>query len=157
MSMIIQPPIHGLLAEFATAIFTISIGIYLEYKKLGRASMVFSVIGLILYIVTTQLDWLTLPLLVIYAFLGVLVAIFKTKRLYGFFGSKMYGSLLFAIAILHVPTIQQQIYTEIFSTVTQQETQGFLVSFYETLILIWFVTAISTWTIGKIVKPKKNK
>jgi hypothetical protein len=147
MSLFIQPPIQGVLAEFVSALFIIGAGIYLEYKKQERASIVFNVIGLIVTAFTTTMDIMVVPFLAVYLLSGGLVAFFNVKFLFGVFGSKMYGSLLLAVAIIHLPDAQNQIIEWL---ATPQ-------LFYSTFIVLWLLIAFFAWIFGWLVKPKKHK
>jgi hypothetical protein len=157
LSFLVQPAIQGVLAEFLSALVIIGIGIYLEYKGLDRASVVLNLGGLIVFAFTTQMDILVIPLLGLYFFFGMLIAIFKVKKLYGLFGSKVYGSLLLIVAVFQLPSIQNPIYEMlIVSQASQEAMNTVLIFFYGLLLFSWFMTCVFVWIFARILKPKKH-
>lgn len=148
MLIAIQPSVNGILAEFISALVIIVTGLYLEKHGLNRACVGLNVIGLIVIAVTTQLDLLVIPLLTVYLFFGILIFVFKVKWIYSLFGSKTYGSLLLAIAFIHIPDIQQQFNIMLSSSIPSEI---FLEIFYGFLIIVWIMLAISAFILGKIL------
>ena len=155
MSANIQPAMEAVLAELVSSSIIIAVGIYLEYKKLDRLSIAVNVVGFLIMALTTQLDVLVMPILGFYLVVGVLIAVFQVEWLYGFFGSKTYGALLLAIAIIHTPMVQP-LYSSILSVSTQQEGWDILVRFYTWLLVTWIITAFCVWVISRNVKSKKH-
>jgi len=155
MSLNIQPAIGTVLAELVSSSIIIAIGIYLEYRKLDRLSIAVNVVGFLIMALTTHLDVLVMPLLAVYLVIGVLIAVCEVEWLYGFFGSKTYGALLLAIAVIHTPMVQP-IYSSILFVSSAQEGWDILIRFYELLIVTWIITAICVWIIARIVKSKKH-
>ena len=150
MSIIVEPPIQGLLAEFLIAISIITLGIILEHKKQNRASIFANIIGLGLLLVSSPIDLVVLPLLIGYLALGVLIALIEIKRVYGFFGSKVYGSLLFAVALFHIPSFQENIR----ALINSENSDVVIVLIYSVLILMWLIVATASFVISKIVLKK---
>ena len=155
MSLNIQPAIETVLAELVSSSIIIAVGIYLEYRKRDRLSIAVNVVGFLIMALTTQLDVLVMPILGFYLVIGVLIAVLKVEWLYGFFGSKTYGALLLAIAIIHTPMVQP-LYSSILSVSTKEEGWAVLIRFYTWLLVTWIITAICVWIIARIVKPKKH-
>lgn len=155
MSLDIHPAIGTVLAELVSSSVVIAVGIYLGYKKLDRLSIAFNVVGFLIMAVTTQLDVLVMPVLALYLGIGVMIAVLKVDWLYGFFGSKMYGALLLAIAIIHTPMVQP-LYSFILSVRSVEGAWDVLIRFYTWLLAIWIITAACVWITSRIVKTKKH-
>jgi hypothetical protein len=155
LSLDIHPAIGTVLVELVSSSIVIAVGIYLEYKKLDRASVAFNVVGFLILAVTTQLDVLVMPVLAFYLGISVLIAVLKVEWLYGFFGSKTYGAFLLAIAIIHTPMVQP-LYSSILSIRSVEGAWDVLIRFYTWLTVTWIITAICVWIIARIVKPKKH-
>jgi hypothetical protein len=157
MSLVTQPTIEGVLAEFLSAGVIILAGIFLESRKsnqnesrkLKRASVVLTVVGLVVFALTTQLDWLLILPLVVYSGLGLLIAIANVSWLFWLFGSKTYGSLMFSIAIFHIPGFQKKIYEIIFSLQMTEALNMFLVVYYCELVFVWIVIAVIVWVLAR--------
>lgn len=153
---IVQPPIEGILAEFIIAFLTIAVGIFLENSGSSRKSIIFAAVGLIVTAITTSLDILVLPILLVYFFVGVLVAFFKVELVYGLFGSKVYGSLILSMAITHIPSFHEYLYNSLIM-VSQASQLIILRDFYLLLLFMWLMLAITAWIIGKIIFKKKKR
>ena len=158
MSLITQPPIQGVIVEFLSAGIIILTGIFLESRrsnqhesyKLKRASVVLTVAGLAIIALTTQVDWLLIIPLVVYSSLGLLIAVGNVHWLFWLFGSKTYGSLMFSIAIFHIPDFQKKIYEIIFNPLmTEALMTEFLKVYYAMLVFVWIVTAICVWVMAR--------
>jgi len=155
MSVNIQPSTVMVLAELASSSIIIAMGIYLEYKKFDRLFIAVNAVGFSIFALTTQLDVLVMPILGFYLVIGVLITVFQVEWLYGFFGSKTYGALLLAIAIIHTPMVQP-LYSSLLSVRTPQEGWDILVWFYTWLMVTWIITAVCVLIVARIVKSKKH-
>ena len=153
-----QPPIQGVLGEFASAFLIILVGILLEKgggqdsAKRKRISVVLTLLGLVAFVFTTQGDILTLLPLIAYSSLGALIAFGNIKWLFWFFGSKTYGSFMFAIAIFHVPTFQQEIYGNLLNLPTEALVQEFVKEYYIFLVVVWAIIAFIVWVVACLRK-----
>jgi len=103
------PIVGGIYAELGSALIIIMIGILSETRGVNKRSVAANLLGLFLMLVTAGLDLAVLPLLALYMMFGIAVFLKKWRKLFFFFSSKMYGCLMLAIAILHIPATQQAV------------------------------------------------
>lgn len=144
-----EPLAVGLVAEFIVAIATIIFGIVFEKGRKDRFFVFAYLFGFVVMVITTNFDFSVFPLLLIYSGIGLFFAIMNWKRLFGLFGSKVYGSLLFTIACLHTAPVQEQLKIML-SVCTTTESQLFFLEFYYVLLcILWFIVALIVWGINR--------
>jgi hypothetical protein len=157
MSLVTQPAIEGVSAEFLSAILIILAGILLEShnanktdRKLQRVSVGLTALGLIVFMFTTKLDWLLVLPLFAYMGIGLLVALANVESLFWLFGSKTYGSLMFSMAIFHIPEFQNKVNEVLFHPqLTPEILNQFLWVYYIFLVIFWVITGIFVWIIAR--------
>jgi hypothetical protein len=158
MSFVTQPPIQGVLVEFASAGVLMVLGMVLENGKYDRASVFATVIGFFVLPFTTEFDWLVMPIPLFYCLFGFIVAIIPwngLRKVYGLFGSKVYGSLMFSIAVFHIPQIRGVFEQVLLSpTLTQEVANQVLELYYAFVVIVWVFTAILVWVASRKLKKK---
>jgi hypothetical protein len=131
---LVSPSINGVLAQLLGALLIIAVGVLFK-ERLNRKFVYVNIIGLVLFAVTSELNLLDLPLLIFYVFLGILVAYFEVDKLYGLFGSIVYGSLLFAITFFQLSTFQDFFN----SLLLDYKSANLFLEFYYGLIFVYWL------------------
>lgn len=150
--MFVAPPIEGVMAELLVACSIIAVGIWLE-GRMSRKYVFLNLMGLLVIAITTRLDLLVVPLLTFYLILGVVIAYYKKEGVYFLFGSKAYGSLLLALAFIHMSNFQEGL--SLFYK--QLPLIDFLEIFYATLLILWGVSIIFVLVFAKVIKNNRRR
>lgn len=145
----VSAPIEGIFAELLLAFSIIVVGIFAE-GRLGRKYVYINLVGLLVTVFTSSIDLLVLPLLVVYIVIGLVIAYYKKSFIYALFGSKVYGSLLLAVAIVHTPSVQEWLSTLLSS---QMLSANVFVGFYYFLLFVfWVILGVFVFIFLRIVK-----
>jgi hypothetical protein len=101
----------GVFAEFLAALMMITVAILVEHGWTTKTSLAVNMLGLTFMLISTGIDIFVLPLLMVYLLIGVYAYMKKKRGAFFLFSSKSYGSLMLAIAFLHVPQAQSYLLT----------------------------------------------
>ena len=136
--------------ELIGALLIIVTGIALE-KKLNAATIILNILAIVWTIVSSGVDVIVLPLLIVYISSGLLIVFFKLKHAYGFLGLKTYGSLMFAIALLHTPGVQEGL-----SAFNLSVTQ---LGLFSTIMVLgyWLIIAFFVYLLAWIFRKKRKR
>ncbi len=158
MNLHLAPVLAGVPAELASALIIIIIGVLSETNGVNAKSVLANLLGVFLMLITSGLDLIVLPLLAVYAVFGAVGFMHKWRRVYFFFSSKTYGSLMFAIAVLHSQTAQTLLQTFVQTAPQNIVSLSYLVAASTALVVLcWVPVGFFSYVAAWVMKLNKTK
>lgn len=158
LNLQLAPVLAGFPAELASALVIIIIGVLSETSGVNAKSVLANLLGVFLMLITSGLDLIVLPLFVLYAIFGAVAFFHKWRQVYFFFSSKTYGSLMFAIALLHSQTAQASLQTVVQTAPQNLVSLSYLVIASTALVvLFWAPVGFFSYVAAWLLKLRRKK